>query len=533
LAADAAFLADLRAALERACAAVRGAPGSRGASASRGAGGSRTPAPGPRFAVALSGGLDSTVLLTALTRLEPRPAVRALHVDHGLHADSAEWDRRCAELAAALGVPYRSVRVAVDLERGIGLEAAAREARYAALAALLEPGEVLLTAHHADDQLETVLHRLARGTGVRGLRGILAQAPLGAGFVARPLLGMPRARLRALAEQWGLEWLEDPSNSDLDYDRNYLRSTVLPALRARWPAAAAAAERLAEAAADAEEILAAVARDDLAPMAGEDSRAPREDRGAAAGEDPGAAAGEYPGAAAGEHPRLAAGDPGAAAREEPSGRTATGRPALAALVRLGPVRRRNALRYAIRSAGLPMPSARQLETLCASLEAARPDARTCVRWPGGEARVYAGRLYLSAPLEGDAGDWEADASHGGASGASRLSAGEPWSGPAGRLSIEPASGPGLPEAIAREGLEVRFRSGGERFKPAGSPHTRKLKQWFQEQGIVPWMRDRIPLLYWRERLVAVADLAVAADLPAADPNEGAWRVRWDAHPPIR
>lgn len=489
--------------------------------------------------MALSGGLDSTVLLTALTRLEPRPVVRALHVDHGLHADSAEWDRRCAELAAALDVPYRSVRVAVDLERGIGLEAAAREARYAALAALLEPGEILLTAHHADDQLETVVHRLARGTGVRGLRGILAQAPLGAGFVARPLLGMPRARLRALAEQWGLEWLEDPSNSDLDYDRNYLRSTVLPALRARWPSAAAAAERLAEAAADAEEILAAVARDDLASAAGGEATTARDDRAAAAGEEATAARDDRPAAAgedatAGRDDLAAAGEqPGAAAREAPPGRTAAGRPAVVALARLAPARRRNALRHAIRSAELPMPSARQLETLCASLEALRPDARTCVRWPGGEARVYAGRLYLSAPLEGDPGDRRAEASQAGAPGASRLSLTEPWSGPAGRLCLEPASGPGLPEAIAREGLEVRFRSGGERFKPAGSAHTRKLKRWFQEEGIVPWMRDRVPLLYWRERLVAVADLAIAADLPGAEPNEGAWRVRWNAHAPIR
>jgi tRNA(Ile)-lysidine synthase len=126
----------------------------------------------------------------------------------------------------------------------------------------------------------------------------------------------------------------------------------------------------------------------------------------------------------------------------------------------------------------------------------------------------------------------------------------PWIGPAGRLTLEPlaaadtpivaegadgdaAAPPVLPDAVARDGLEVRFRRGGERFKPAGSAHHRKLKHGFQEQGIVPWMRDRIPLLYWRGRLVAIADLAIAADLPAPVRGEGGWRVRWDEHSEIR
>ncbi|HEX5419512.1 MAG TPA: tRNA lysidine(34) synthetase TilS, partial [Gammaproteobacteria bacterium] len=209
----------------------------------------------PCFAVAFSGGLDSSVLLAAMTRLPTRYALRALHVDHGLHPDSADWARRCAEFAAGLEVPYRSARVSVDAGRGDGLEAAAREARYAALAELLEPGETLLTAHHADDQLETLLFRLLRGTGVRGLRGILPRSRLGVDFVARPLLGFTRAELRAQAERWGLQWLEDPSNRDLAYDRNYLRAAVLPVVLKRWPRASQTASRLAAAAADAESIL--------------------------------------------------------------------------------------------------------------------------------------------------------------------------------------------------------------------------------------------------------------------------------------
>src|SRR5690606_15012110 len=115
------------------------------------------------------------------------------------------------------------VRVAADTRDGIGIDAAARRARYAALAARLEPGETLLTAHHADDQLETLLLRLVRGSGVRGLRGILPLARLGPGRVARPLLGFTRAELAAAAERWGLDWLEDPSNRSVDFDRNLIR----------------------------------------------------------------------------------------------------------------------------------------------------------------------------------------------------------------------------------------------------------------------------------------------------------------------
>ncbi len=425
------------------------------------------------------------------------PGLRALHVDHALHADSAAWERRCRATAARLGVPFASARVVVQV-RGAGLEAAARKARYDALAARLAAGETLLTAHHADDQLETLLLRLLRGTGVRGLRGVLPRARLGAGFLARPLLDFGRAELRARALAWGLEWLEDPSNADTAFDRNYLRAAVLPALVERWPGAAQTAARLAAAAADAERILTATARRDLA----------------ACGAGTAFAEGARPAADAGARPVADAG----------------ARPAIARLCELDPARQRNALREAVRAAGLPMPHARQLEELRARLAVDRPDARTLVRWPGAEARTFRGRLYLLPQFDGPA-------PAGTASAGARLTAAEPWSGPQGRLRLERGSGGGLPDAAAREGLEIRFRAGGERFRPAGSAHTRKLKAWLQEQGIVPWMRDRIPLLYWRGRLVAVADLALAAGLAEGPAAAGAeapvWRVRWEAHAPLR
>ncbi|NIW25096.1 MAG: tRNA lysidine(34) synthetase TilS, partial [Gammaproteobacteria bacterium] len=197
------------------------------------------------FAVAFSGGVDSHVLLEGCHRLELALPLRALHVDHGMQPQSPQWAEHCRSTAGALGVDFELVNVAVHAEAGQSVEAVAREARYAALGALLRSGEMLLTAHHEDDQLETVFLRLMRGAGVRGLRGVLESGQLSAGYVGRPLLTFSKAEIVAAANHWELDWIEDPSNRDERFDRNYLRATVLPALRRRWPAVARTVTRAA------------------------------------------------------------------------------------------------------------------------------------------------------------------------------------------------------------------------------------------------------------------------------------------------
>src|SRR5580704_2983267 len=216
--------------------------------------------------VAFSGGADSTALLAALVPLrEPRLRVRAVHVDHQLHPDSKLWSAHCRRVARDLGVPLRVRRVDAVARGGASPEAAARAARYAALATGLAAGEALLTAHHADDQLETVLLQLLRGAGVTGLAAMPALAPFAAGQLARPLLGIQGRALRAFVQRAGLPWLEDPSNQSEDFDRNYLRARVLPALVARWPAAAATVARGARHAAEAQWLLDELACADCGP----------------------------------------------------------------------------------------------------------------------------------------------------------------------------------------------------------------------------------------------------------------------------
>lgn len=189
---------------------------------------------GAALAVAFSGGLDSTVLLHAVAKRVGPNRLRALHVNHGLHADADAWERHCAAFAARLSVSFHPLRVHVAAGN---VEAGARRARYRAWAAALEPAEVLLLAHHADDQAETVLWQLATG---RAPAGMPRERPLGAGRVLRPLLEVRRGTLAAYAARHGLDWVEDASNQDTSRDRNYLRHEVLPRLEARFPGAVAA-----------------------------------------------------------------------------------------------------------------------------------------------------------------------------------------------------------------------------------------------------------------------------------------------------
>ncbi|PTR26394.1 tRNA(Ile)-lysidine synthase [Luteibacter sp. OK325] len=194
--------------------------------------------PGAPLVVAFSGGPDSTALLHALAGQMPRPPLRALHIDHGLHADSATWAVHCRRLCDSLGVPIDVVRVTVDLTRGEGIEAAARRARHDAFASALKPGEYVVLAHHRDDQMETVLLKLMRGAGPEGLAGMKAIRPLAAGMLWRPLLDLPRAALLDHIAANGLSTLHDPSNDDPRIARGYLRATVIPALMDQWPQAA-------------------------------------------------------------------------------------------------------------------------------------------------------------------------------------------------------------------------------------------------------------------------------------------------------
>jgi tRNA(Ile)-lysidine synthase len=208
-----------------------------------------------------SGGLDSTVLLHKLKAANLN--VRALHVNHGLQAAASTWVEHCRGLAGQVGAPFYVMDVQVDPNHPGGPEAAAREARYAAIRRLMRPGDCLVTAHHRDDQAETVLMRLLRGSGVAGLAAMRPFTEFPPGFLWRPLLGKSRAELRQYAEAHRLPWVEDPHNLDSRFSRSYLRTDVFPRLNQRWPQAMEQLARTADLCADAVELLDQLAAEDL------------------------------------------------------------------------------------------------------------------------------------------------------------------------------------------------------------------------------------------------------------------------------
>lgn len=219
----------------------------------------------PRWLVGFSGGLDSTALLHALAQLAQRhslPPIHAIHVHHGLQAAADAWPEHCRAVCLGLGVPFEAIRVQV--EPGASLERGARDARYAAFAERLGEGDVLLIAQHRDDQAETLLFRLLRGAGVRGLAAMPMERPLGQGSLVRPLLAVPRAELQAYATAHDLRWIEDPSNQCVDHARNYLRLQVLPTITARWPQTTANLVRTAAHMTEAQALLDELAQADLA-----------------------------------------------------------------------------------------------------------------------------------------------------------------------------------------------------------------------------------------------------------------------------
>ncbi len=429
------------------------------------------PAGATGLAVGLSGGADSAGLLAAAAPLDGSfrgLRLRAVHVDHGLQAAAAAFRESCAALCADLGVPLTVISAAVRAPPGSSLEAQARDARYAALAAELGAGECLLTAHHSEDQAETLLLQALRGAGLKGLSAMPLCRPLGAGWHLRPLLEVPQRELLAFGAQAAGDCAADPMNDDARFDRNYLRRQVWPLLQSRWPGAAAALARAARHAGEAQALL--------------------EEAGAA------------------EVGRLRDGE-------------ALSVPGLRALA---PRARINAVRFWLSEAGVDAASTARLGEALRQMLEAQVDHLPVVLWGDHGLRGYRQRVFLTpahpprlmGPLR-----WDAEAA-------------EPLDlGPhVGTLRWVAQAG-GLDAARLPRTLMVRRRAGGESLKPAARARTQTVQHLCQSQGILPWLRDALPLVFAEDALLGVGDLWLDARrrVAAGEPGVG---IRWEGAPVV-
>ncbi|KQQ74658.1 tRNA(Ile)-lysidine synthase [Xanthomonas sp. Leaf131] len=414
--------------------------------------------PGPVL-VAYSGGVDSSVLLhlLAATPGYRQMGLRAVHVHHGLQADADAWAAHCQRQCAALQLPLQIAHVQVARDSGLGLEAAARNARHAAFANTLMPGEWLTLAHHRDDQAETFLLRALRASGPDGLAAMRAQRTFASGMLWRPLLDHARADVLTYAQAHALEWIEDPSNTDARHDRNFLRAQLMPLLQQRWPQAAEALARSAQLSADASELL---RQEDIALL--------------------------------------------------PGMLTATGALDLQRLRAQPATRRPRLLRAWVDAAHAPPLPAHGVAALEQEIDNHAPDRQACFAWQQVQVRRWRQWLYLLRPHAAWPPRWQ-----------------QHWEGQTplqlpddAQLQLHGA--PGLRFA---QPLLVRARQGGERIVLPQRAHSHRLKHLLQELDLPPWERERLPILWAGDQVLAAGDRIVSAALTDWLQANGA-SLRW-------
>lgn len=408
--------------------------------------------------VAFSGGLDSTVLLHQLFLLRQQHAeitLRAIHIHHGLSANADSWVAHCQRQCAERKIPFIVEYVQIDAQRG-GIEAAARTARYAAMAAHLQAGECLVTAQHLDDQCETFLLALKRGSGPAGLAAMPEHKTFAQGLHWRPLLNLSRCQLEQWAAQQKLCWIEDESNQQSRYDRNFLRQHVLPVVNARWPHFASATARSAALCAEQEQLL-----DELLAEA------------------------------------LAAAT------------QADGGFCFSALSQVSVAQRNALLRRWLAQQGSALPSREALQRLWLEVIQSREDANPRFSVGEKEIRRFQGALYLVERLPDLSATilpWEQ----------TRF----PLTLPAGLGTLQVAvSGTWIRMPRADEQVSVRFAVSGH-YHVVGRSGGRSLKKIWQERGVPPWQRERTPLVFYNDLLITAPGVFVTREGEAQPEQAG-------------
>lgn len=427
--------------------------------------------PASRYVVGYSGGLDSTVLLKLCARLKQIGLINqlcAVHIDHGLHPKANEWSDHCEKVAELLAVDFQLKQVEASGKPGESPEDAARKARYQAFNEIISDAEVLLIAHHQDDQTETILLQLFRGSGVDGLCGMGDSIDFGAGQLVRPLLTFSRQSVADFAFQFNLQWVDDSSNQDSKFDRNYVRHEILPAIKARWPGVGHTVARSGHHIAEAKRIL-----DRTAQRLLEQVRIPTRNT-----------------------------------------------------LKVGGIKSFNeadqclVIRQWIKLSGFQSPSTAILNQVIRSVVEAGLDKNPRVIWDEAEINRFDGELYLLPKrFKFD----HTQIIHWNGQGILSIPEDN------GYLTVRKETDSGITAKYWHEGkITVRFRIGGETCRLPRRRGTRSLKKLFQEQSIPPWVRKRIPLIYMNDKLAAAVGLWVFEPYSAV-PGEDNYQPQWIGH----
>lgn len=401
--------------------------------------------------VAFSGGIDSKVLLNAVVKIYQSDLIgspSAIHINHGLQSEADNWQQFCQDDCDSYQIPLKVFRYELAQKASVNIEATARQARYEAFESVLQPSHWLLMAHHLDDQAETLMLRIIRGSGVTGAAAIPQQRPLGEGMLLRPILDVPKSEITDYAQKCGLKWIEDPSNAGSSFSRNFLRHQVFPKIAERWPGYAKTMSRFSELAAEHNQLARQIADEDLGKIEND-----------------------------------------------------KGQLSVHALTRLTTIRQKNLLHYWGLKHTRHAPSSSEIEQVIKQLQAAEKKSIQ-VSFSSLSLRSYHGTLML-VPVEqpqplANPQQW--------------LDILRPLElSNSVLVKAQTQDQVGLRQPNEFEKVWVKSRQGGEKCLPDYREKTTELKKIYQELAIPPWLREWLPLIFYNDQLVAVPGVFISKE----------------------
>ena len=417
-----------------------------------------------KFLLAFSGGVDSVVLLDLLVNvLKESDALRIIHINHNLNEHSNDWAQFSSEICEKYDLPL--ICESVEPKRhGKGLEANARELRYQSFRNVIQDDEYLLTGHHQDDQMETLLYRIFRGTGIDGLRAIRREIKFGKGVLYRPMLNISREKIEEYAQLKNLKWIYDSSNDDSSYDRNFLRKDIIPSIKKRWPSVENKVSRLSVIAEQNQLLLNELAIEDVGQLNNYNHL-------------------DIETLSEKSYPRII-----------------------------------NIFRFMIKKNNMSVPSMQVLNEGIKTLMHSKSKSPS-MTWNDNSIRRYKHRLYflnsaLNSPNDlSNEMSWDIKKT---------INLGKNL----GSIQARFLNGDGISLNRCPSNLAIKYRKGGEEIKPSGHKITKSLKNLFQENNVLPWVRDKIPLIYVDQELISVGDLWFNQDFKASA-NEDGFLITWD------